>query len=85
MCHAVFYPDVLVHCEPVPIPSSTTELIDAWLAIEVLPPSTEHFDRGAKLLAYQKLQGLRQIVLLFSTEEPAWACARDDDGACATG
>ena len=47
----------------------------------MLPPSTEHFDRGAKLLACQKLRGLRQIVLLFGTEEAAWACARDDDGA----
>ena len=49
--------------------------------IEVLSPSTQHFDRGAKLLAYQKLQGLRQIVLLSSTEEAAWTCARYDDGA----
>ena len=77
----MFYPDVLVHCEPVPVPSSTTELTAARLVIEVLSPSTQHFDRGAKLLAYQKLPGLRQIVLLSSTEEAAWACARDDDGA----
>ena len=48
---AVFYPDVLVHCEPVPVPSSTTGLTAARLVIEVLSPSTQHFDRGAKLLA----------------------------------
>ena len=78
---AVFYPDLLVHCKPVPLSASTTELTAARLVIEVLSPSTQHFDRGAKLLAYQKLQGLRQIVLLSSTEEAAWTCARDDDGA----
>ena len=80
---ALFYPDVLVHCEPVPVTSSTTELTAARLVIEVLSPSTQHFDQGAKLLAYQKLPGLRQIVLLSSTEEAAWACPRADDGAWA--
>lgn len=78
---AVFYPDVLVHCDPVPVPSSTTELTAARLVVEVLSPSTQQFDRGAKLLAYQKLDGLGQVVLLSSTEQAAWSCTREDHGA----
>ncbi len=81
---AVFYPDVLVHCIPSARPTNpftTTELTQARLVIEVLSPTTQHFDRGEKLLAYQKLAGLRHIMLLSSMEEAGWACSRADDGA----
>lgn len=54
---AVFYPDVLVHCQPAPQPATTTELTEARLVAEVLSPTTQTFDRGAKLLAYQRLAG----------------------------
>ena len=44
---AIFYPDVLVHCQPTPHPAiATTELTDARLAAEVLSPTTRHFGRG---------------------------------------
>ena len=73
---AVFYPDVLVHCQPTPDPAATLELTDARLVVEVLSPSTERFDRGDKLAAYQQLPGLQHIVMLSSTEEVAWSCHR---------
>ncbi len=73
---AVFYPDVLVHCGPSGEPSSTMELTDARLIVEVLSPSTQRFDRGQKLAAYRKLPGLQHIVLLSSLEQAAWACHR---------
>jgi len=78
---AVFYPDVMVLCDSSPNPRSSTELTDAKLIVEVLSPSTQTFDRGEKLSAYQTLPGLRQIVLLSSTQQAAWACARGADGA----
>ncbi len=78
---AVFYPDVLVHCQPTPNPARTTELTEARLVLEVLSPSTQAFDKGAKLLAYQRLAGLRHIVLISSIEEAAWACQRSNDDA----
>ncbi len=78
---AVFYPDVLVHCEPTTNPATTTELTEARLVVEVLSPSTQQFDRGAKLQAYQQLPSLSHIVLLSSMEEAAWACARGGDGS----
>lgn len=76
---AVFYPDVLVHCQPTPNPASVVELTEATLVAEVLLPSTQLFDRGAKLQAYQKLPGLRHIVLVSATEPAAWACQRSAD------
>ena len=73
---AVFYPDVLVHCQQVGNPTTTMELTEARIVIEVLSPTTQHFDRGDKLRAYQKLAGLQHIILLSSMEEAAWACQR---------
>jgi len=77
---AVFYPDVLVHCQPMPQPSCTTELTDARLVAEVLSPTTQVFDRGAKLAAYQRLPGLQHIVLLSGMEQAAWSCHRGAEG-----
>lgn len=77
---AVFYPDVLVHCEPVPLPADTAELTQAHLVAEVLSPTTQQFDRGAKLQAYQKLASLQHVVLLSGMEQAAWACHRGADG-----
>ena len=73
---AVFYPDVMVHCRPLPDPSNTMELSEARLIVEVLSPSTQRFDRGQKLTAYRKLPGLQHIVLLSSLEQAAWVCHR---------
>ena len=78
---AVFYPDVLVHCAPSVVPPVlTTELTEARLVVEVLSPTTEAFDRGLKLQAYQQLAGLRHIVLLSSTEAAGWACSSSEAG-----
>ena len=73
---AVFYPDVLVHCQHIGNPATTMELTEARLVIEVLSPTTQHFDRGEKLQAYRHLVGLQHIILISSMEEAAWACHR---------
>jgi Uma2 family endonuclease len=78
---AVFYPDVLVHCQPLARPADITELTEARVVVEVLSPTTQTFDRGAKRAAYQRLPGLRQVVLVSSTEPAAWSMQRDDDAA----
>ena len=78
---AIFYPDVLVHCQPTPHPAiATTELTEARLVAEVLSPTTRHFDRGEKLLAYQRLASLQHVVLLSGMEQTAWACHRGPSG-----
>jgi Uma2 family endonuclease len=73
---AVFYPDVLVHCRQPGSPATTYELTEARLVIEVLSPTTQHFDRGDKLAAYRLLPGLQHIVLISSLEPAAWHCQR---------
>jgi Uma2 family endonuclease len=73
---AVFYPDVLVHCQHIGNPATTMELTEARVVIEVLSPTTQHFDRGEKLQAYRQLAGLQHIILISSLEEAAWACHR---------
>jgi Uma2 family endonuclease len=78
---AVFYPDVLVHCQALARPADTTELTEARVVVEVLSPSTQAFDRGVKLAAYQQLPGLRQVLLVSSTEPAAWSMQREDDAA----
>lgn len=78
---AGFYPDVLVHCEPVNDPIHTDELKSARLIVEILSPSTQRFDAHAKLSAYWRLPGLQQIVLVSSTEQAVWSCNRSSDEA----
>lgn len=73
---AVFYPDVLVHCSQPGSPATTYELTEARLVIEVLSPTTQHFDRGDKLAAYRQLAGLQHILLISSMEPAAWHCQR---------
>ncbi len=73
---AVFYPDVLVHCEPSTDGADIMELKSARLVIELLSRCTEVSDKGAKLAAYRLLPGLQHIVLLSSLEEAAWECHR---------
>lgn len=73
---ACFYPDVLVHCTQPELPATTTELTEARLVVEVLSPTTQHFDRGDKLQAYRRLPGLQHIVLVSAMEQAAWACER---------
>ncbi len=74
--NAVFYPDVLVHCTQSTNPLTTVELTEARLVIEVLSPTTQHFDRADKPGAYRRLPGLQHILLLSGMEQAAWACSR---------
>jgi Uma2 family endonuclease len=81
--NAVFYPDVLVNCDPTE--PSASEVKTATLVAEVLSPSTQQFDRGVKLAAYQKLAGLRIIILMSTTEPLLWLATREDDASAWTG
>ncbi len=60
-----FYPDVQVTCDP-----RDRGAIDAirypCLVVEILSPSTEAYDRGAKFAHYRRLESLREYVLISS-------------------
>lgn len=62
-----FYPDVVVTCD-----ASDQEaqwVTSPCLVVEVLSPSTELFDRGAKFKAYRQFTSLQEYVLV-SIDEP---------------
>jgi len=69
-CHAVFYPDQTVVCEPprfAEAPMAT--LLNPALIVEVLSPSTERADRAVKFDSYRLLESIRGYVLV-SQDEP---------------
>src|ERR1051326_5639159 len=60
-----FSPDVTVVCEEPQFHDERRDIIlNPVLIIEVLSPSTEAFDRGAKFQAYQTIESLKEYVLV---------------------
>ena len=57
-----YYPDIMLVCDP----TDDDPLVKTrpCLLAEVLSPSTEAIDRREKLVAYQRLSGLREYLLL---------------------
>src|SRR5215212_4143688 len=54
-----FYPDVVVSCGALQFHDERNDIItNPDLVVEVLSPSTEAFDRGAKFGAYQTIESL---------------------------
>lgn len=75
---AFYYPDVVVSCDPAD--REDYYLTRPCLIVEVTSPSTEAIDRREKLLAYQKLDSLREYVLIAQDETKAQVYRRDDQG-----
>ncbi len=62
---AYFYPDVVVVCgEPALADHHQDTLLNPKLVVEVLSPSTEAFDRGAKFAHYRQSDTLQDYVLV---------------------
>lgn len=60
-----YYPDIIVMCgEPQFHDRRTDVLLNPTLIIEVLSDSTEAFDRGRKFQDYQRIEFLREYVLV---------------------
>ena len=76
---SVYYPDVFVYCG-----SSTANdekvAQDATLVVEVLSESSAEIDRREKLVAYQKLPGLRAYWIVSQTEQRVEVHNRDAEG-----
>jgi Uma2 family endonuclease len=59
------YPDVTVVCDPPDFADDTFDtLLNPVLLIEVLSPSTEGFDRGAKFQLYREIDSLQEYLLV---------------------
>lgn len=62
---AYFYPDVVIVCgQPRFEDEQEDNLLNPTVVIEVLSPSTEDFDRTEKFFAYQRLDSLREYLLV---------------------
>ncbi|MFA5590569.1 MAG: Uma2 family endonuclease [Lysobacteraceae bacterium] len=60
---AVYYPDVVVSCDPADLLAERV-LRRPTVVIEVLSDSTAAYDRGVKFAAYRKLSSLKEYVLI---------------------
>ena len=59
------YPDVVVVCgEPQFLDKEVDTLLNPTVLVEVLSPSTESYDRGAKFAHYRRIESLRDYVLV---------------------
>ena len=75
------YPDVVVVCgEPEYLTGRTDVILNPSVVIEVLSPSTEKYDRGAKFRQYQRVPSLNEIVLVAQDEPVVERFVRQADG-----
>ncbi len=76
-----FYPDVLVLCgDPQFHDDRTDVILNPDIIIEVLSPSTEAFDRGAKFQAYRMLESLKEYLLVAQGQPFVEQYVRRADG-----
>ncbi len=76
-----FYPDVAVVCGELKYHDDRKDIIlNPDLVVEVLSPSTEAFDRGAKFQAYRTLDSLKEYLLVSQGTPLIEQYVRGDDG-----
>lgn len=76
----MFYPDVLVTCDPRDLAASL-EMKHPKLIIEVLSPSTATFDRGDKFLTYRMIDTLEEYALVDPHSKTFEVYRRQPNGA----
>jgi Uma2 family endonuclease len=76
-----FYPDVCVICGNLQFHDDRKDIItNPDLVVEVLSPSTEAFDRGAKFEAYRTIESLKEYVLVSQDRPLVEQFVRSGDG-----
>ena len=76
------YPDIVILCGPAEFdPNDADTLINPTAIIEVLSPSTEKYDRGAKFRNYQQIASLNEYVLVGQDEAVIERFIRQSDGS----
>jgi Uma2 family endonuclease len=79
---AYVYPDVTVACPPLQFSEDDPNaLTNPVVVIEVLSPSTEAHDRGAKWAHYQRLESLCDYVLVSQDQMRLEHYERQEDGS----
>jgi Uma2 family endonuclease len=64
--HSVYYPDLMVSCEPYSAKSIFAKA--PCLVVEVLSPSSIDVDRREKLLSYRTLTSLQEYLIVYQSE-----------------
>ena len=63
------YPDIVAVCgEPQFLDGVFDTLLNPQLIVEVLSPSTEAYDRGDKFAQFQRIESLREYILVAQTK-----------------
>ena len=76
-----FYPDVTVVCGELQYHDERKDIIlNPTLVVEVLSPSTEAFDRGAKFQAYRTIASLKEYILVSQERPQVEQYVSDGDG-----
>jgi len=78
------YPDASVICDPPlfdPQAGGRTTVLNPRVAVEVLSPSTEAYDRGKKLQRYLQIPSLEEYVLIAQAEPSIDTYFRHPDGS----
>jgi Uma2 family endonuclease len=79
---AYVYPDVTVACPPLQFSEDDPNaLTNPVVVIEVLSPSTEAHDRGAKWAHYQRLESLCDYILVSQDQMRLEHYERQEDGS----
>lgn len=77
-----FYPDVMVICGGLQYHGDRKDIVtNPALVVEVLSPSTEAFDRGAKFEAYRTVESLKEYVLVSQDKPLVEQYVRNGDGS----
>ena len=77
------YPDTTIVCGPSqfdPQDANKTTIINPRVIIEVLSPSTEAYDRGAKFTRYREIESFEEYVLIAQDEPSVETFLRQADG-----
>jgi Uma2 family endonuclease len=78
------YPDIIIQCgKPVYDLADADTLTNPTAIIEILSPTTERYDRGAKFRHYQKLPSLIEYILVAQDEPVCERYVRQADGSWA--
>jgi Uma2 family endonuclease len=72
-----YVPDIAVTCEP--NEPGRQAMLDPILIVEILSPSTERSDRRLKMPAYQKIDSVREILLIDADSHHAEVYRRENN------
>ena len=75
-----YYPDATISCPPNFVDRKNGVIDNPTIVFEVLSPSTEAFDRGAKFRAYEQIETLKEYVLISSDQPLVESFRRQADG-----